>query len=564
MRFKYILITFLSFFTLGACNYLDFDETNNLKTKKDMYEIFATTKGMLTYLYSFMPQDFGTIGGAMRECASDDAEFGNTGGIVQMFNNGNWSPIKTTDNAWHLYNAVRAANSFIEEIGKVDFSRYKHDKSYENNMKQLKYFPYEAKVLRAFYFFELARRYGDIAMPLNVMTTDEANNIGKTPFLDVINFIVETCDEAADSDNLPVSYATEPATEIGRITKGFAMALKSKALLYAASKLHNPFMDTQRWKTSARAAWAIISSDYYKLSKNETANNLFSEEAVMMRANAENTNFELYNFPIRFTLGKRPTSGISNSTFPSQNLVDAFQTVNGYTVTLRDNGWICKDPDFNPQRPYDNRDLRFYRAILANGMELKGNVVETFAGGTDDVPVSQGGTPTGYFLNKYIQPTTDFTPDAAVKNKHHWVIYRYAETLLTYAESMVCAFNDPKYFDDEFPKSAEWALNEVRKNAQMPEVSVTSPSEFIQALQNEWRVEFAFEDHRFWDVRRWCIGNETQKQLYGVKIEKVESGWRYYRSLYETRIWDDCMNLYPIPQSELFKNQNLNPQNQGW
>ena len=85
------------------------------------------------------------------------------------------------------------------------------------------------------YFFELARRYGDIAMPLEVLSTEEANSIGKTPFNEVIRFIVETCDEAAAGDNLPVSYANEPGAEVGRVTKGFAMALKSKALLYAAA-----------------------------------------------------------------------------------------------------------------------------------------------------------------------------------------------------------------------------------------------------------------------------------------------------------------------------------------
>ena len=151
-----------------------------------------------------------------------------------------------------------------------------------------------------------------------------------------------------------------------------------------------------------------------------------------------------------------------------------------------------------------------------------------------------------------------------MKNKHHWVIYRYAETLLTYAESMICAFKNPQYVDSNFPKSAEWALNEVRENAGMPPVSITNPDEFMKALQNEWRVEFAFEDHRFWDIRRWDIGSDTQQQLYGVRIVNESGELRYYKKLYETRVWKDCMNLYPIPQSELFKNQHLNPQNVGW
>ena len=150
-------------------------------------------------------------------------------------------------------------------------------------------------------------------------------------------------------------------------------------------------------------------------------------------------------------------------------------------------------------------------------------------------------------------------------NKHHWIVYRYAETLLTYAESMVNAFGDPDYTDDVYKYSARWALNQVRANAQMPQVKADGKEEFIEALRNEWRVEFAFEDHRFWDIRRWKIGSDTQRELNGVKIIREEDGTKsYYRQVCETRKWTDRMNLYPIPQSELFKNPNLNPQNQGW
>ena len=110
----------------------------------------------------------------MRDCASDDGEFGAYADNIQNTNNGNWSPIKTYDDSWTLYRGIRAANSFIAEIAQVDFTRYEHDGQYTNWMKQLKYFPYEARVLRAHYFFALARRYGDIAMPLEVLTEEES------------------------------------------------------------------------------------------------------------------------------------------------------------------------------------------------------------------------------------------------------------------------------------------------------------------------------------------------------------------------------------------------------
>lgn len=561
MNMKRILSAMLLPLAVISCNVLDFDETSGLKTKEDMYRYFNSAESMLTNVYSYMPKDLGTVSGAMRDAACDDAEYGNTSGKVQYFNNGSWSAVNTVDNAWGLYAGIRAANAFIRDIETLDLSRYEYNGQYQNWLKKLAFFPYEARVLRAHYFFELARRYGDIAMPLEVLDAQGANTIAKTPFDKVIEFIAAECDECAE--NLPESYKNQPGQQIGRVTRGFALAVKSKALLYAASPLHNPDGDNARWLASARAALDIINSGAYVLEKTESANNIASKETVMMVIGTDNSNFELNNFPIRFTEGKR--SG-ATATFPSQNLVDAFETVNGYSVTLTDIGWKSDDPDFDPAYPYSGRDPRFYRSVLANGMSFKGSVIEVWEGGRDCQEVISGGTPTGYFLRKYIQETTSFVPDKLVTNKHHWIVYRYAETLLTYAESMANAFpENMEYTDADFPYSALWALNQVRINAGMPEIPACGYDEFITRLRNEWRVEFAFEDHRFWDVRRWKIGAETQRELRGVNVRKNEDGsFSYYRQVYENRKWADKMYFYPIPQSELFKNNNLYPQNIGW
>ena len=552
----------LAAFSAVSCGYLEFDETNGLRQYDDVYTYFDETKQMLTHVYSFIPQDFGAIGGAMRDCASDDAEFGDTGGTVQYMNNGSWSALNTVDNAWTFYYGIRAANEFLQSFASTDFTVYEKDPEYENWVAQMQYFTYEARVLRAFFFFELAKRYGDIAMPLEKLDIEGANTIAKTSFDSAIEYIVSECDACAPE--LPVTYAGVPNAETGRITKGFAMALKSKALLYAASELHNPTMDTDKWKRSASAALDLINTRYYTLDPADKCNNPASPEVVLARRNDNSNTFELYNFPIRFTEGQKSGSLAVMGTFPTQNLVDAFQTKNGYPVTLEASGWVSDDPEFSPARPYLNRDPRFTRTILCNGDSFKSSVIALYEGGRDDAPVADGGSPTGYFLKKYIQETTDFDPDAPVNNRHHWIVYRYAETLLTYAESMVEAFGNPDYSDAEYPYSARWALNQVRSNASMPEVTVSGKDEFIEALRNEWRVEFAFEDHRFWDIRRWKIGSETE-EIYGVKITQVSgSTYSYQRFLYESRRWNDRMYLYPIPQTELYKNSNLAPQNPGW
>ena len=559
MKYIYNIFAIMLSALLTSCSFLDFDETTGLKSKEDMYKYYNSVEQMLNNVYSYMPNELTAT--TLRDCASDDAQHGNAATAYQSITNGSWSAVNTVDDSWSLYKGIRAANGFIEEVRNVDLSRYEHNGSYENWMKKLAFFPYEARMLRAYYFFELARRYGDIAMPLEVLDAHQANSIGKTAFEDVVEFIVEECDTCAKY--LPQTYVGQPDNQIGRMTMGFAKALKSKVLLYAASPLHNTSADVQAWKRSATAALDLIDDGIYSLDKNDCANNLSSGEVVMVVIGNASRTFEQNNFPIRFTEGTRTGA---TAVFPSQNLVDAFETTGGYKVTLTDDGWTSDDPAFDASKPYAGRDPRFYRTVLADGMEFKGSVIESFEGGADDAQVTAGGSPTGYFLRRYIQESTNFTPNNIVTNKHHWIVYRYAESLLTYAESMANAFShDMNHTDSEFPYSALWALNQVRTNAGMPPVPTCGYEEFIQRLQNEWRVEFAFEDHRFWDVRRWKIGDRTQRELVGVKIVKGADGkMNFYRQISQTRTWTDRMNLYPIPQAELHKNNNLYPQNIGW
>ena len=272
--------------------------------------------------------------------------------------------------------------------------------------------------------------------------------------------------------------------------------------------------------------------------------------------------FERYNFPVRFTEGKRT---YMSGTYPTQNLVDAFQTAGGYDITLGTSGWETADPAFDVTNPYEGRDPRFARAILANGMTFKGSTIETFVGGADySATRADLGSPTGYYLRKHVQELTSFTPEAEVSCQHCWIVYRYAEALLSYAEAANEYFRDPDRTDGTLRLSAREALNQVRANAGMPAVAASGYSDFKSAVQREWRVEFAFEDHRFWDVRRWQIGSSTQSQIDGVQILRVGGNFEYSRQMVERRTWADRMNLYPIPQQELFCNTNLNPQNSGW
>ena len=564
------LVYILSAFILAvSCNVLDFDESSSQYSRDDMYKTYSNIQKMLTNIYGYMPnKDIADVSSALRDCGSDDAEYADPDASVQRFTNGNWTPLQTVDDKWNLYYAIRSANEYLthweaDENGILqatfDLSMYRYESKYKKWWEHLNVFPYEAKVLRAYYFFELARRYGDIAMPLTMLTAEEANAIEKTSFDEVIDFIVKECDEAAQY--LPTTYVGMLDDEIGRVTKGFALAVKAKALLYAASPLHNPSGDKAKWQKAAKAAKDIIDLNVYRLDPAEKANNYLSNEVILAIARSESQSFEKYNFPVRFTEGERTSMA---GTFPSQQLVDAFQTLGGYDITLGANGWQTSDPSFDVTKPYEGRDPRFARAILANGMAFKGSTIETFVGGKDySATRNELGTVTGYYLRRYIQESTSFTPESTVTNRHQWIVYRYAEAILSYAEAVNEYLGDPRATDATFTMSALDALNQIRDNAGMPHVTASTAAAFQEAVRREWRVEFAFEDHRFWDVRRWNIAQSVMGQLDGVEIVKKGSEYTYSRKVVETRTWASKMNLYPIPQAETFNNPNLT-QNTGW
>ena len=559
---KKILYILLTVALTASCHFLDFDETSGSYSRETMYTTYSNVQKMLTNIYGYMPnRSIVDVSDAMRECGCDDAEFGDPDASVQRYGNGNWSALQTVDTKWTFFNAVRSANEFLESIKTVDLSMYQYDANYASWLKHIELYPYEARLLKAYYLFELARRYKDIPVPEGMLTVEEANSISKRSFDDVIALVVDECDTCAKY--LPKTWFGMLGDEYGRVTKGFALALKTKALLYSASPLFNTGNDAERWKAAAAAAKEVMDMNYYTLVPEDVANTVNGAETILQIMRSESSDFELYNFPIRFVNGKRTEM---SGTYPTQNLVDAFQTLGGYDITLDADGWHTEDPAFDITKPYDGRDPRFARAILADGMAFKGSTIETFVGGADySLTRSELGSPTGYYLHRYIIDNTSFASEGSVKGKHSWIVSRYAEILLSYAEALN-EYLGPDGKDATFTVSAREALNQIRDNAGMPDVTVTGKDAFREAVRREWRVEFAFEDHRFWDVRRWKIGADTQKDIYGVEIyrDAATGNKTYERKHVETRTWADRQYLYPIPQSEIFCNPNLKPQNPDW
>ena len=182
--------------------------------------------------------------------------------------------------------------------------------------------------------------------------------------------------------------------------------------------------------------------------------------------------------------------------------------------------------------------------------------IEPLAGGRHGLPLN-GASLTGYYLKKLTNETVSLDPVNPVRKEHHFPAYRYAETLLNYAEAMN-EWQGPDYTDEYCKVSAREALNQVRNAANMPPVTDASRDSFRDKVRKERRIELAFEDHRFWDIRRWKIGNVVEN-IYGVS----KSNGTYQKRLVQNRIWKDKMYLFPIPQQEVYVNGNLT-QNPGW
>ena len=528
-----------------SCDYLDYDETSGYD-KEDMFVYFDRAKGMLSNVYSYLPSDFGSIDGAMRDAASDDADYVWSVSSIHNFNDGSWSAIATLDEQWdHFYSGIRAANLFLENY-QIDFPNIEWNADYNEQMKQYVNYPYEARFLRAFFHFELAKRYNNIPLLKRTYTPDEVNEVAPSSFTDVVEFIVSECNAIAPE--LPISYASIPGSETGRITRGAALALKARVLLYAASKLHNPSGDKEKWLAAAEASNDVIKlaaeTGCYSLADETPVNNLTSKELILECRVGDSNDFERLNFPIGY-------EGGHSGTTPTQNLVDAFE-IDGEAFD-----W---DNPEHVQNIYDadRRDPRLFTTVLHNKSVWKGAVVETFQGGRNAQPL-EGASRTSYYLKKYVKEDVSLTDGRETKSRHVWVLFRYAEVLLNYAEALYEYSGNANYADDEYTLTPLAAVNLIRARAGVDPLMVT---DFAAQLRNERRVELAFEDHRFWDIRRWMIGPDT-KEIYGIKITGKGSTPKYERVLIETRVWDDKMYFYPVPNTEMFKNHKL-IQNTGW
>lgn len=426
------------------------------------------------------------------------------------------------------YRSIRECNYALANVANVAMS--------EPHKKLL---TAELKFIRAFRYQDLIRNYGGVPLmgdkvyQLNDDLTDPAL-FERASLADCINYAVAQLDEAA-----AVLPANNSGTwQKGRATKGAALALKSRLLLYAASPLYN----VGSWEAAAAAAKAVIDLGQYSLYPNYQ--NLFlSSEPNSEVIFARYYTIGARHVPTEIANGPNGYDGWGGN-LPLQNLVDAYGMNNGKLITDPTSG-------YNSQDPYANRDPRFYATILHNGAPYRGRVVETFVpGGLDskDGPSNWNTSKTGYYLRKFVDENMPINNPWNIAGLQPWIYFRYAEILLNYAEAQNEAVGPDQ--------SVYNAINTVRARpgvALDPLPAGLSKEAMRERIRNERQVELAFEEHRFYDVRRWQIADVTENvPAYGITITKTGNNLSYARKVaLDGRKFETKHYWLPIPRAEI-------------
>jgi len=355
------------------------------------------------------------------------------------------------------------------------------------------------------------------------------------------------------------------------------MALKCRVLLYAASPLFNekpipaidesqkPLVgyenyDVERWKKAADAAKQFIDS-YPYFSLNMSFSTVFlndyginnNKEVIFFRQGSKNTQIEYNNGPLGFS-GNNLALG---RTSPTQNLVDAFPMKDGKAINDPTSKYAYSLSDM-----YKNRDPRLEQTVLHNGSKWLNTVLETFEGGANNPTGATQKTKTSYYLRKFMGSFE--TQASYTEQLHNWVTLRYAEILLNYAEAQ----NEYAGPSDQVYK----VIQDLRKRAKI-EAGTNglyglkqgmNKEEMRTVIQNERRIEMAFEEQRYWDIRRWRLAEEIfKKPLQGLSIVKDGTTLNFNIINVATTNFETKRYLYPIPYSEVVKNGKM-IQNPNW
>lgn len=472
---------------------------------------------------------------------------------------------------WNRYWAqIRLCSQLIEVM----------DEAAVNSEAERGRFKAEAKVMRAFFYMELIKWYGRLPVLDKTIPFDtDFSELSRQSVYNVAQLILADCNEAINDPALPWRITT--SQNAGRATKALACALKSEAILFAASPLHNEGMD--HWEEAYQVTKESVDqlkANGYELFKTTTAPDVFGDgpAAALRQLVCQNADFGastrdketiyqaidggLFIWHIGY-LGSNLPNTFKVGTTPSQELVDAFETKDGKPILDLSKPYADEkhlSPNYNsnntlydPNDPYLNRDPRMYQTVLYNGSKAiwdnKEITIETYEGGRMGVSfdiTNRTFTRTGYISCKMVTPGASGVNQI---NNSNWKYYRLGETLLNLAEAAA---------ESNHPNEARAAANEVRARSGMPEIPNLSKEELVLRIRNERRVELAWEENRFFDLRRWQKPSgdlsDTSKFLTAMVITKNSDGSFSYtrRNISDNPRggWQSRDLLLPLPLNE--------------
>lgn len=444
-------------------------------------------------------------------------------------------------------------------------------------------FKAEAKVLRAWYYMQLCRKYGPMPVvkePIEIQA-EFAKLKRPSSFQEIADYMNEEWQEMKNVQELP--WRITLATEKGRMTKAVMLLLRSQAQLFAASPLYNKENDLGKWEKArdyAKEGIELLSTNgkyqlYHDASLGESSfenyfltNQDFSAFPRDKETIMENQTTESMVNGFATLMNGFPQRGISEKagSCPTQELVDMFDMrATGLPVLepakpYLDNKHLQPSyytgSGYDPLNPYAGRDPRFYATVLYNGAYSPGPAVfvETYIGGASGLKsTDRRHTRTGYYLRKFINQDVQINPGT------YWKRMRFAEFYLNLAEAEN-ELNGPT-------EAVRKAMEPIRTRAHMPAIpaGISSKEEMRAYLQKERSVELALEEQRVWDVRRWKILDKTDKLVTGMKITKTgENTFSYTRFVVgERQSWADKFLLFPIPETEIAV-LGATWQNPGW
>jgi hypothetical protein len=524
---------------------LDFHEISTV------FEDSIYIRQFVNVSYNYLPDGYNRLGGnSMLASATDQAVHSADYSGANELAQGTWGPGSNPDNSWNgNYAGIRKVNDFF-----INLLPNIQEKVF-NSQESLDQIVGAAYFLRGMFYFELVKRYGGVPIITEKLEADSETNIPRNTIEECMDYIVSQCDSAASL--LPVQYPNNNQNDLGRATKGAALALKARTLLYAASPLFNDpaesedtyfhgAYDTQKWTQAAEAAYEVIALNEYSLYPDYTG--FFTtlagnNEIILSKMRGINNNVEQDNGPTGLTNGKGGTG-------PSLNLVNAYEMADG-TPFDWSNPTMATDP-------FANRDPRFYSSILYNGSTWMGSTVDTYQGG-DDL-LSTNSTKTSFYMRKFLDENAKWFGQTG-KTYHCFPIIRYAEILLNYAEAMNEAYG-PEADPQGYGLTAKDAVEMIRSRAGISPYELAtglSKSDMREVVRHERLIELAFEEHRFFDVRRWKTAEEVLTEtIEGLSITDNGDGSYSYEIIeVESRVFTPKMYIYPIPLSEINRNTAL-------